>query len=447
MPRKLFVLISLVLIVAFALTACATPATSAKPTDQPVPTVGPKTVITWYHITTAEEQKVVWQKLADEYMALHTDVTIEITVMENENFKTKMTSLMQAGDPPDIFQSWGGGTMNQYVSAGLLRDITAELDADGGAWRNSFAAPAALKVYSVDGKNYGVPWDMGMVGVWYNKALFTQAGIANTPTTWTELMAAVELLKTAGIVPATTGGKDKWPSAFIWEYLATRIGGEAGFLAAADRSGSFTDAPFVQAGEKLQEFIKAGAFPVGFLGDGWSEEALRMGNGEVAMDVMGQWGSGSYKDNSGNWDAIKDNIGWFPFPMVEGGAGDPNDALGGGNGFALGKNAEDAAVDFAKYLSRAESQDMCAAVGFCVPVIAGAQAKLTDANLIAILAQLAKAKYFQLYYDQYLTPALGGVVNDSVQALMQNAVDGTGLTPAEAAQAIEDSAKVELAKK
>ena len=97
------------------------------------------------------DQKAVWQKLADEYMAAHPNVTIEITVLENEAFKTKLTTVMQSGEPPDIFQSWGGGVMNEYVEAGLLKDITAELDADGGAWRNTFA-PGALGVYCLQGQ-------------------------------------------------------------------------------------------------------------------------------------------------------------------------------------------------------------------------------------------------------------------------------------------------------
>jgi len=51
----------------------------------------------------------------------------------------------------------------------------------------------------------------------------------------------------------------------------------------------------------------------------------------------------------------------------------------------------------------------------------------------------AAAEYFQLYYDQYLPPAMGSVVNDAVQGIFA----GT-LTPLEAAQMIEDSAAVEL---
>jgi raffinose/stachyose/melibiose transport system substrate-binding protein len=418
-------LISLVLILSLVLAACGG-GTSQKVT------------IRWTHITTAEEQKAVWTNLANEYMAAHPNVTIEITVMENEAFKTKLTTLMQAGDPPDLFQSWGGGTMNEFAKAGLLKDITAQLDADGGAWRNTFGA-GALGVYSYQGKSYGVPWDMGMVGVWYNKSLFTQAGISAPPATWTELLDAVKKLKAAGITPIATGGGDKWPSAFIWEYLATRIGGQDAFDAASGRTGSFADAPFVKAGEKLLELVDAGAFQDGFLGATWGDEATAMGNGKAAMDVMGQWAPGAYKDNSADKLGIGDNLGWFPFPMVEGGAGDPNDAVGGGNGFAVGKNAPAEAVDFLKYLTRAESQVQVAKAGFGIPVVKGGEAGMTDPLMIALQQQLAKAKYFQLYYDQYLPPAMGSVVNDNVQAIMAKS-----LTPAQAAQAIEASAVEEI---
>ena len=174
--------------------------------------------------------------MADAYMAAHPNVTIEITVLENEAFKTKLTTVMQSGEVPDIFQSWGGGTLKEQIDAGLLKDITADLDADGGAWRDTFA-PGALAVFASDGKNYGVPWDMGMVGWWYNKDLFEQAGIVSTPATWTEFLDDVQKLKDAGITPISLGEGDTWTGMHIWSYLATRIGGEAAFTAAADRSG------------------------------------------------------------------------------------------------------------------------------------------------------------------------------------------------------------------
>jgi raffinose/stachyose/melibiose transport system substrate-binding protein len=438
MSRKIYVLLSLVLIASFALAACGTPAQPAAtvaPTQPPAPK---KVVITWWHISTAENHKAAFQKMADDYMAAHPNVEIQVTVLENEAFKSKLTTVMQSGEPPDIFQSWGGGVMNEYATAGLLRDITPELDADGGAWRNTFAS-GALGVYSYKGKNYGVPWDMGMIGFWYNKDLFAQAGIQNPPTTWTEFLADVKALKEKGITPLALGEGDKWPGMHMWAYLVTRLGGKANFEGALLRTGSFTDAPFVDAGKKLQELLALQPFQDGFLGATYGDEATAMGNSKAAMELMGQWAPSVEAANSTDKKGIGDKLGFFPFPMVEGGKGDPGDAVGGGNGFAVGKNASDEAVDFVKYLTSAENQAVLAKIGVAIPVVKGGEAGLSDPLMIELQKTFAAAKYFQLYYDQALPPAMGSVINDSTQGLFA----GT-LTPEQCAQAIEDSAKQNL---
>jgi raffinose/stachyose/melibiose transport system substrate-binding protein len=446
MTRKIFNLLSLVLIVAFALSACspaATPTAEVQPTEagaEPTEasTDGEKVTVTWWHISTGDTHKALFQKFADDYMAANPNVNIEIQVLENEAFKTKLTTVMQSGEPPDVFQSWGGGVMNEYANAGLLQDITPALDADGGAWRASFS-PGALGVYAHQGKNYGVPWDMGMVGFWYNKALFAQAGITAPPATWTELLDAVKKLKAAGITPIALGEGDKWPGAFWWEYLAVRIGGQAAFDAAQSRSGAFTDAAFVQAGEKIQELVALEPFQDGFLGATYGDQSTAVGNGKAAMELMGQWAPGVQKDNSANKEGLGDDLGWFPFPTVEGGAGAATDALGGGNGFGIGKNASAEAIDFVKYLSAPEQQAELAKLGVALPVVKGGESGLSDPNLLTVQKGASAAGYFQLYYDQYLPPATGSVVNDSVQGVFA----GT-LTPEQAAQAIEDSAAQEI---
>jgi len=445
MSKKLNILLSILLVAAFILTACqqattqapeATQAPQAEATEAPA--AGEKVTITWWHISTAEEHKAVWQSLADAYMAEHPNVTIEITVLENEAFKTKLTTVMQSGEPPDIFQSWGGGTMNEYAEAGLLKDITPDLDADGGAWRNTFA-PGALGVYAYKDKNYGVPWDMGMIGFWYNKDLFAQAGIEAPPTTWTELLEDVQKLKDAGITPIALGEGDKWPGMHMWAYLVTRLGGKANFEGALLRTGSFTDAPFVDAGKKLQELIALEPFQDGFLGATYNDEAAAMGNGKAAMELMGQWAPAVEKDQSADGEGIGDKLAWFPFPMVEGGAGNPGDAVGGGNGFAIGKNASPEAIDFVKFLTTADAQQKLVAINVAIPVVKGGEVGMTDPMMITIQENLAKAQYFQLYYDQALPAAMGSVINDSVQGIFA----GT-LSPEEAAQAIEDAAAENL---
>ncbi len=426
MFRKIYTIFSILLIVSFALAACApAPAAPAQ-----------KVTVTWWHISTKDPGLSDWKKMADDYMAAHPNVTIEITVLENEAFKTKLTTVMQSGDPPDIFQSWGGGTFNQQVEAGLLKDITADLNADA-AWRDSFA-PGALGVYSYQGKNYGVPWDMGIVGFWYNKALFKQAGIDTPPTTWTDFLADVKKLKDAGITPLSIGEGDKWPGMHFWNYLATRICGQAKFEAAMARKGSFADPCFVEAGKKLQELVALEPFQEGFLGATHDEMQATFGNGKAAMELSGQWAPTVEAANSADKKGVAD-LGLFGFPAVEGGAGAVTDVVGGGNGFAIGKNAEPEAVDFVKYLTSVENQTIIAAHGTGIPVVKGAEKGLTDPNMLQVQQTFAAAKYFQLYYDQFLPPATGSVLNDSVQGLF----NGT-LTPEQVAKAVEDSVAKEM---
>jgi raffinose/stachyose/melibiose transport system substrate-binding protein len=162
--------------------------TVAEATVPPTLTPGPVTLgtgsarIEWWHITTTTDGRNNWQTLANNYVKDHPNVSIEITVLENQAFKDKLATAMQSGNPPDLFQSWGGGVLAQYADAGLVQDLTSALQQNG--WGDSFQ-PAPLGLYKVGDKNYGVPWDAGMVGFWYNKALFKQAGIDAPPTTWT----------------------------------------------------------------------------------------------------------------------------------------------------------------------------------------------------------------------------------------------------------------------
>lgn len=400
-------------------------------------------VIDWWHISTAEGGQAYWQGLADAYTEQHPNVTFNITVLENAAFKDRLVTVMQAGDPPDIFQSWGGAVLWTYANNGLVRDIAPELTADNNAWKDSFSAQAALELFGQNGAYYGVPRTWGMVGFFYNKQLFEQAGITELPTTWTEYLATVQQLKDAGITPIALGNVEKWPGHFWWVYLATRIGGEQAFLDAYNRTGSFADAPFVQAGEYLKQLVDMEPFNDGFLGLTWPEQAAVFGNGQAAMTLMGQWLPGSQRQYSESGEGIGfDNIGFFPFPAVEGGAGNPDDAFGGGDGWAIGINAPDEAVDFVKWTLTPENQlaGIDPTVEGIVPVVKGTEDAFADDPVMqAIVEARDAAPYFQLYYDQFLPPALGGAVNDAVEGLFASVT-----TPEEAAQAIEEVAQFEL---
>ncbi|MBC7814509.1 MAG: extracellular solute-binding protein [Burkholderiales bacterium] len=395
--------------------------------------------IDWWHISVEESQAAYWQGLADAFTAENPHVTINITILENAAFKERLTTVMQAGDPPDLFQSWGGAVLWTYADNGLMRNIEPEL---AGEWQDSFTAQAALELYGQNGEYYGVPWTWGAVGLFYNRALFEQAGLDPDapPATWDEFLAAVQTLKDAGITPISLGEGEKWPGHFWWVYLATRLGGEDAFLAAYDRSGSFTDEPFVEAGQYLADLTALDPFSEGFLALSHPESEGVFGNGEAAMMLMGQWAPAAQAQYSEDGEGIGDDLGFFNFPAIEGGAGNANDVLGGGDGFAVGANAPDETLEFLKFITTAENQIAGAEINMIVPVVTGTEEVFADnAIMQSILEARNGAPYFQLYYDQFLPPAVGSAVNDAVQTIFA----GTA-SPEEAAAAIEDSAAFEL---
>jgi raffinose/stachyose/melibiose transport system substrate-binding protein len=386
--------------------------------------------ITWWHLDVQDAQKAAWQKMADDFMALHPNVKIEVTVLENESFKSKVATMMQSGTPPDLIRSWGGGVMNEYAKAGLLKDITKEVV--GSTWGKSIGK-GAMAVYSFKGKYYGAPYDMGAVGLWYNKAIFKKVGVKPFKT-WSDLIAGVKKIKAAGIIPIAVGEGDKWPGHFWWVYLAVRCGGKEAFDAAYSRKGSFADPPFIKAGEKLKELVDLQPFQNGFLSSGYNDESLYMATKQAAMELMGQWGPENVKANSPDKKGLGEDLGWMPFPVVEGGKGKPGDILGGGNGYILGKNAPQEAIDFLKYITSVSNEIIEQEVNNTIPTVAGAQKVLKDPNMRTIARAVANAEYFQLYYDQYLPPSVAPAVLDGVQGIFAGS-----LTPKECAQKIDDA--------
>ena len=141
---------------------------------------------------------------------------IKISPLQNEQFKTKIPIALQSNNPPDIFQQWGGGQMADQVAAGKLMDLSDKVAPELTAIGGSAAG------WQVKGKTYGLPYTLGVVGFWYNKALFTKAGVSTPPVTMDDLYAAIDKLKGAGITPIAIGAKDKWPAAFYWDYFALR---------------------------------------------------------------------------------------------------------------------------------------------------------------------------------------------------------------------------------
>jgi raffinose/stachyose/melibiose transport system substrate-binding protein len=392
------------------------------------------TTVKWWHIQITDPGKTVFANLAKAYETAHPNVKIEVTPLENEAFKSKMATISGAGDMPHVFHSWGGGVLAEQAQAGLVKDITEA----SSSWINTISKHGQ-EVYQVDGKQYGVPFDLGMVGFWYNKDLFAQAGIGAPPATWAELLQDVQKLKSKGTTPIALAGAEAWTGMYYWAYLALRIAGVDG-VAKAAADGSFDSPDFVQAGTKLKELIDLQPFQKGFLATKYSAndgQPAFMGNGKTAMELMGQWAPPTEAAYSTSKKGIGDKLGFFPFPAVDGGKGSGQDAFGGGNGFAVGKNAPDAAVDFVKFMLSVDNQrTVTKDAGGILPVTQGAEDAIADPNLKQVQQMATNAPKFQLYLDQAYKPELGQQINDSVAKLYAGKT-----TPEKVAQDIAKVAK------
>jgi len=95
----------------------------------------------------------------------------------------------------------------------------------------------------------------------------------------------------------------------------------------------------------------------------------------------------------------------------------------------------EAAVDFVKFLTSAANQQTLAKQGALLPPVKGALSAVTDPNLQAVAQLVGNAPYYQLYYDQFMSPAVGNTVNDQAQALFAGST-----TPQAAAAAIDAAA-------
>ena len=160
-------------------------------------------------------------------------------------------------------------------------------------WIKSIGGTAAG--WQVNGKQYAVPYSVGVVGFWYNKQLFKQAGLASAPKTWPQFLSAVAKLKQAGITPIAIGSKDEWPDAFYWDYLATKLCSKA-VMQRRRSAYNFGNSCWTKAGTYVQQLLDARPFQDGFLAtpaqQGATSSAGLVANGKAAMELQGHWNPG-----------------------------------------------------------------------------------------------------------------------------------------------------------
>jgi len=144
-----------------------------------------------------KNQEPGMRAMADAFMAENPDITVELQVSNWGDYWTKLEAATLGGNMPDVF--WMHVTrFHKYADAGKLMPIGDRVAADPEVdFANYPEGITAL--YSMNGKNYGIPKDFDTIALVYNKNIFDAAGIAYPDSTWdwNKLVETAQLLTDA----------------------------------------------------------------------------------------------------------------------------------------------------------------------------------------------------------------------------------------------------------
>ncbi|MFC3797960.1 extracellular solute-binding protein [Cohnella sp. GCM10012308] len=206
---------------------------AAQPTDQSSASAPAATNSTAPSKEAAIVEIKVWDKPApdasnkavtEELQAKFDDAHPNIKVIHEDETQTseKFLAAVAGGEQPEVFRP-SFPKMQEYVQAGIVADITDLVSASPDKDR---FIDGAFNMATRDGKIYGVPFTMYSTGVYYNKKLFANAGIASLPTTWDEFAATAKTVqeKNPGTVGFDILGMD-WGD-WHFEYYVWQAGGD-----------------------------------------------------------------------------------------------------------------------------------------------------------------------------------------------------------------------------
>jgi multiple sugar transport system substrate-binding protein len=167
MKRKFVAAASVAMVATLALSACGGSSDDAAEEGGPVTL----SMSGWSLATTPE-----FQVLADGYMEQNPDVTVELKEYDPVNYNTLLTADLAAGSGPDIIVQKEVKFVSTFQEGGQLVDVSdVELPDDIGG----------TEAYDIDGASFAVPYRQDSWVVFYNKALFDQAGVEYPDGSWT----------------------------------------------------------------------------------------------------------------------------------------------------------------------------------------------------------------------------------------------------------------------
>ncbi|SMG19794.1 ABC transporter substrate-binding protein [Agreia pratensis] len=218
--------------------------------------------------------------------------------------------------------SMAGGTpslMQEFIDSGKVLNLSETFEKEGLEGRVLPAAESTIKALYGGGDLYALPTEFNIEGFWYNKQILADNGI-EAPATWNDLVDAAATLQANDVQPFIAAGKDGWPiTRLVGDYIARDLGPDA-LQKVADGDASLTDPEYVAAADAVAELGTAGYFGPAAGSIDYNTALNQFLTGGGAFFYMGSWALSAFNDEEQNKIGV-DNIGFAPFPTVEGGKG------------------------------------------------------------------------------------------------------------------------------
>ncbi len=260
-----------------------------------------------------------------KFQTANPNITISPVWNGREN-QTKVRTALGAKTVIDLVDQDASQIAGGMMQEGLLLPLDDMLKTNALDESVPFSQvfnPGTLDLYAKDGVHYLMPYDDSPVMFWYNKDIFTKAGISAPPATWEEFLADLQKIKDAGYVPLAIEADGGDYNIFYFAYLVERMKGK-GFLYSAimDKTGEkWKDPVFTDALTKIRELWDKGYIPKESLGYKWPAAQQTLATGKSAMELCGGWLPNELAPMAGpdfKW-------GGFNFPAVANGAGKQTD--------------------------------------------------------------------------------------------------------------------------
>jgi multiple sugar transport system substrate-binding protein len=167
-----------------------TPTTSASSSTFGVNATG--TVQFWARAVSS----VLAKKLVDEFNASHKNLKVVLTLTQPNQAVTKLGTAIRAGTQPDVI-GLNDINMPVFTREGAFMDLTSQISKLPYARSLS---PGHMGLATYQGKEYGVPFWADLSLLWYNKTLFTRAGLNpnNPPTTFAQILSDAQKINALG---------------------------------------------------------------------------------------------------------------------------------------------------------------------------------------------------------------------------------------------------------